>query len=121
MTERAKRKIFYVFLAVLATLAAGTWIFRHLEGWSWIDALYFSASTITTVGYGDLHVTSDAAKLFAVLYMFVGIAIVVYSFPIMGEYYVERRMKVQERLEQARLSHILPYPNVKHRPEEKHP
>ncbi|MBI2446074.1 two pore domain potassium channel family protein [Candidatus Micrarchaeota archaeon] len=116
MTDRAKRKIVYVFIAVLLTLGLGTWFYHKLEGWSWVDSLYFAASTITTVGYGDLSVTHDVSKLFTVLYMFVGIAIVVYSFPLMGEYYVERRMQVQKRLEESRFAKILqPYDKqVKH-------
>jgi len=120
MTERAaKRKIVYLLIAVLLTLGIGTWFYHRLEGWSWIDALYFSASTITTVGYGDLSVTHDVSKIFTVIYMFVGIAIVVYSFPLLGEYYFERRLQVQKRLEEARGRIMHPYEKtVQHKPEE---
>ncbi len=119
MTERAKRKIIYLLIAVLLTLAIGTWFYHKLEGWSWIDALYFAASTITTVGYGDLSVTHDVSKIFTVIYMFVGIAIVVYSFPLLGEYYVERRLQVQKRLEDARGRILHPYDkHVEHKSEE---
>lgn len=107
MTDRTKQKIIYIFVAVLLTLAVGTWFYHELENWSWIDSLYFSAATITTVGYGDLSVTHDASKIFTVIYMFIGIAIVVYSLPLMGEYYVERRLQMQKRVEESHLAKIL--------------
>jgi len=59
----------------LLVLAVGTVGFRLLEDWSWVDAFYFSAVAVTTVGFGDLAPTSDAAKLFTVLYIFSGITI----------------------------------------------
>jgi len=47
-----------------------------LEGWSPIDALYFSVVTLATVGFGDLHPTTDAAKLFTVIYILSGLGII---------------------------------------------
>jgi voltage-gated potassium channel len=44
------------FLLVLSisTLALGTIIFHSIEKWGWIDSFYFSAVSLTTVGYGDI-------------------------------------------------------------------
>ncbi|AGE55742.1 potassium channel protein kcv [Acanthocystis turfacea Chlorella virus MN0810.1] len=47
---------------------------------SWVDCLYFSASTHTTVGYGDLTPKSPVAKLTATAHMMIVFAIVVSSF-----------------------------------------
>jgi len=47
----------------------GTLVYRRLEGWSLVDALYFSVVTLATVGFGDLHPTTVAAKLLTVLYI----------------------------------------------------
>jgi voltage-gated potassium channel len=38
---------------VLITLLAGTIFYSLVEGWSVVDALYFSVTTLTTVGFGD--------------------------------------------------------------------
>ena len=43
--------------------------------WSWIDALYFSVVTFTTVGYGDLVPTSGLGKAFTVVFGLAGISI----------------------------------------------
>jgi hypothetical protein len=59
-----------------ALLAVGTVVYRSLEDWSWVDSFYFSAIAVTTVGFGDLTPTTDGAKLFTVIYVFTGLAIV---------------------------------------------
>jgi hypothetical protein len=51
-------------------------MYHWLEGWSWIDSLYFSSVAVTTVGFGDLAPSTDVSKLFTVLYIFSGVAII---------------------------------------------
>lgn len=72
--EQYAYRILGVAAAVLLTL--GTVVYRLLEDWSWIDSFYFSSIAVTTVGFGDLVPTTDAAKLFTVFYVFSGVAII---------------------------------------------
>ena len=58
-----------------AQILLGTLVYRWLEGWSLVDSLYFSVVTLATVGFGDLHPTTVAAKLFTVLYILFGLGI----------------------------------------------
>lgn len=60
-------------LFVAFVLAAGTLFYRSVEGWGWLDALYFSVITLTTVGYGDLAPATAAGKAFTIVYVLVGI------------------------------------------------
>lgn len=62
-------------VSAATTLAVGTVVYSALEGWSFIDSLYFSVVTLATVGFGDLHPTTDVAKLFTVGYILVGLGI----------------------------------------------
>lgn len=66
-----------LFVLVIATLMAGTTFYWYVEGWSLLDAFYFSSITLTTVGYGDLTPTTAAGKLFTVFYIFAGLGIIV--------------------------------------------
>lgn len=61
---------------VLITLLSGTIFYSWVEGWSVVDALLFSVTTLTTVGYGNLVPTTTISKLFAVIYIFAGISII---------------------------------------------
>ena len=61
--------------AAAFVVATGTVAFHYLEDWSWVDSLYFSVVAVTTVGFGDLVPTTDAAKLFTVGYIITGIGI----------------------------------------------
>jgi len=61
--------------SLVAMLALGTVVYSVLEGWSPLDALYFSVVTLATVGFGDLTPTTDPAKLFTIGYIIAGIGI----------------------------------------------
>ena len=60
----------------LFALGVGTVVYRILEDWSWVDSFYFSAVALTTVGFGDLAPSTDAAKLFTVVYIFSGVSLI---------------------------------------------
>ncbi len=62
--------------ATLFIIVLGAAFYRSVEGWRWLDAFYFAVITLTTVGYGDLAPQSDAAKLFTIFYILVGLGII---------------------------------------------
>lgn len=57
-------------------LANGNITYHYIESWSWIDALYFSIITLTTIGYGDYSPQTTAGKLFTITYIIVGIGMI---------------------------------------------
>ena len=61
---------------VLITLLGGTVFCSSVEGWSVVDAFYFSVTTLTTVGLGGLAPTTTVGKLFTVVYIFAGLSII---------------------------------------------
>ena len=60
-------------------LATGTIVFHVLEGWSIVDSLYLTAQTVTTVGFGDLAPQTRYGRLFATVFMLLGVGIVLYA------------------------------------------
>ncbi len=97
MKNRTPVKMAYVLAVVVLTMGLGAAFFHAVEGWSWVDALHYSAATLTTVGYGDLTPTHDASKLFNIPFMLFGVAIMLYSFRIMGDHVVERRIQIWQK------------------------
>ena len=57
-------------VVVLVIGVIGSMLLEHL---SFVDALYFTIVTITTVGYGDIHPTTIASKIFSIVLIIVGI------------------------------------------------
>nr|WP_247742437.1 MULTISPECIES: potassium channel family protein [unclassified Ruegeria] len=51
--------------------------YRYVESWSWLDSIYFSVVTISTVGYGDFSPETAAGKIFTMFYIIVGLGIFV--------------------------------------------
>lgn len=65
-----------LLLTTGVVLGIGSVAYHYIEGWSWINSLYFSVITLTTIGYGDFSPTTDAGKLFTILYIIIGIGII---------------------------------------------
>lgn len=66
-------------LALIASsmLAIGTVFYHRIEGWGWLDSLYFCVITLATVGYGDFTPRTDLGKIFTMVYLVLGIGLLV--------------------------------------------
>jgi len=70
--EDVRRRL-KIFLGLFVAITAmGTLGFMALEGLPLIKAFYYNIVTMSTVGYGDIHPTSDASRLFALLIIVLG-------------------------------------------------
>jgi voltage-gated potassium channel len=62
---RPTQKHFLLSLtAIGAVLAAGATGYTLIEGWTAFDAVYMTATTMSTVGYGETHPLSPAGRVF---------------------------------------------------------
>ena len=64
-----------LLVLVLMTLGSGMFFYHFVEGWSWLDSLYFSVVTLATVGYGDFAPHTAIGKIFTMVFILVGIGI----------------------------------------------
>ncbi len=62
--NRFARRFVLIFVAIAATLSIGTVGFTVIEGYPPFDAFYMSLTTMTTVGYGEIHPLSRAGRIF---------------------------------------------------------
>lgn len=69
---------------------AGVVGFRILSGYTWIDALYMTVITITTVGYGEVRPLGPEEKLFTSIFIVSSIFIVGYAISVITEYILSK-------------------------------
>merc|ERR1711865_218779 len=79
-------------------LAIGTLFYSLAEGWSSIDALYFSAVSLTTVGYGDLQIQGQYSRLFSIFYLLSGTLMTAFFLGSIAELCVNHRGQLVEML-----------------------
>jgi len=91
-----------LMVLVLLTLAMGTFFYHSVEGWSWLDSLYFSVITLTTVGYGDFTPQTDSGKIFTMIYIFLGLGILFGFVTPIGEFLIDRRTERMEKKAQEK-------------------
>jgi voltage-gated potassium channel len=102
--QSLKRRLALSLLAFPALVAAGTIGYMTIEGWSLSDALFMSATTITTVGFGEVRPLSEQGRLFTIGLLIVGLAAIWYALSVLvgialdgelGIRWEERRMERQ--------------------------
>jgi voltage-gated potassium channel len=62
MTTRHRVQLALILLT--AVVATGTAGFHFIEGWSWFDGFYMILTTMTTIGYGEVHPLSHVGRIF---------------------------------------------------------
>ena len=80
---------------VLAVIVVGTLGYRwlwHDMGGTWMDALFMTVTTITTIGYGEVKPLTTAGRLFTIGLAFTGIGSLFYTLGVIMEYLVSVRL-----------------------------
>lgn len=75
-----KRKIKFILYAFSLLLIIGTVGYMILSDVDFVDALYMTVITVSTVGFGEVGTTSNSSEIFSVIMIFLGVGIVGYAF-----------------------------------------
>lgn len=65
-----------LLITTFIVIAFGAVAYRYLEDWSWVDSIYFTVVTLTTVGFGDFAPQTDGGKIFTIFYIIIGVGII---------------------------------------------
>ncbi len=77
---------------LLFIVLLGTFGFRFIEHYTWIDALYMSTITISTVGFGEPAPLSPAGRLFTTAFIALNVLVFAYVLAAFSYYIVEGKM-----------------------------
>ena len=80
-----------VFLVTTVGTVGYVWLGRE-QGATWLDALFMTVTTITTIGYGEIIHLSSVGRIFTMFVAIFGIGSQFYSLTIVMDYLVSRRI-----------------------------
>ena len=74
-------------------LMLGTMGYMALEGWHFLDALYMTVITITTVGYGEIRKVDEFGRIFTIFLIFMGMGIMAYTLGMVAQTMVDLQVR----------------------------
>lgn len=98
------RRLLWGLFAFIIIVVIGTIGYEVIEGWSLLDSVYMTITTITTVGFGEVHPLSDAGRIFSIFLIIGGVGGALYILTTLMGYILEgqfgitmgrRRMKTK--------------------------
>lgn len=99
---------------LLVVVAFGVGGYMAIEGWSFLDALFMTVTTLSTVGYKEVHDLSTAGQIFTIFLIIVGVGGMLYTVTTVVAYVVEvqfpgifRRRRMTERIAELRNHYIV--------------
>jgi voltage-gated potassium channel len=99
----------WLILFTAVVLAYGVAGYMLLEGWSFLDALYMSLISLTTVGYKEVRPVDPSGQWFTVTLLLMGVSLVVVTLSLVSRSIAEgglggrgRRRRMQKRLDAMR-------------------
>ena len=108
-----KKKIYTAVFLLFALLTIGIVGFKVVSDYTWIDALYMTVITITTVGFGEVVPLDNESKIFTVFLILISIVIVGYALTVITEYILsknnvdELNQKKMQKLIDSLKNHII--------------
>lgn len=105
--------MYVAVMLLLALLFVGIVGFKVISNYSWIDALYMTVITITTVGFGEVQPLDDTSKIFTIFLILAGVVILGYALSIITEYILSnnnieelKQKKMQKKIDSFK-NHII--------------
>ncbi len=88
--EKQINKVILTFASIITVGVAGL---MTIEGWSFLDALYMTVITVSTVGYKEVHDLSALGQVFIIVFIILGVGSFLYIITNLAEYVVAGQLK----------------------------
>lgn len=106
-------KLYGAFLLLAIVFLSGVLGYRFLSEYTWVDAIYMTVITVTTVGFGEVQPMGPTEKLFTSALILSSIFILGYAISVITEYMFSknnignlREKRVQKKVEVMR-NHVV--------------
>lgn len=85
-----RTKIYVALFMLLFIFVIGVVGYKYISDYSWIDAIYMTVITTTTVGFGEVQPLDEFSKIFTVFLILTSIVIMGYAVSIITEYILSK-------------------------------
>ena len=85
-----RSKLNTAVVLLILVLIIGVFGFKIISDFSWLDAVYMTVITITTVGFGEVQPLDQESKLFTIILILTSVIIVGYALKIITEYIISK-------------------------------
>ncbi|MEW7291147.1 potassium channel family protein [Aquimarina sp. 2304DJ70-9] len=103
-----RRKVYIALILLITVIVIGVIGFRFFSNYPWVDALYMTVITMSTVGFSEVQPLDDNAKLFTIFLIATSVSIFAYSVSVITEYIVSKNdpKRVQYRKTQKMIDKL---------------
>jgi voltage-gated potassium channel len=112
-TKDPFQKVYLVLIMLALAISIGVEGFMLIEHYSFLDALYMTIITVSTVGYGEVHPLSDIGKIFNMFLIVTNLGLFTYlvstltGYFLDGEFRQHLKLRKMERSIKALRGHII--------------
>ncbi|MDA0316365.1 MAG: potassium channel protein [Bacteroidetes bacterium] len=85
-----RSKLNTAVVLLILVLIIGVFGFKIISDFSWLDAVYMTVITVTTVGFGEVQPLDQESKLFTIILILMSVIIVGYALKIITEYIISK-------------------------------
>ncbi|NRD24551.1 potassium channel protein [Winogradskyella litoriviva] len=108
-----RSKIYTAIMMLVFLMTIGVFGYRFISDYDWLDAVYMTVITITTVGFAEVNPLDTQSKIFTIFLILASVVIVGYAISIITEYILSRnnfedikQRKMQKKID-AMSDHII--------------
>lgn len=91
--EELRKKLLQALALVAFIVACGTAGYMIIEGWNFLDSIYMTITTLTTVGFREVHELSSRGIIFTIFLIVGGVGTVLYALGIAAKVILEGELK----------------------------
>ena len=100
--SKAIKKVILSIIMIVTLVIIGTIFYTVNESWTAAMAFYWTIQTMTTVGYGDLHIKYESTRQFSIVFIFVCVLVFATAVANINDSYDERKHEDMRSIAKAR-------------------
>ncbi len=92
MIKHFRNKLFFSLFLIVILILIGSFWYHYYADFSWVDAIYMTIITATTVGFGEVHQLNDQSKIFTIFLIIASIMVYAYTITTITEYVISGKL-----------------------------